>query len=92
MVEGTSQVVNKVSNDEPRSAQECLGHFCNVEDVLPCIRVDLGADSYGVCFSPDDRFDFGLQGIVVLDCPVDFGPDATEVGSVGHGKQQYAKG
>jgi hypothetical protein len=84
VVEGTPQVVNEVSDDEPRSAQERLEHFYNIEDMLACIRVDLGANSYRVSFSPNDRFHFRLQGIVVLDCPVDFGPDITEVGLVGH--------
>jgi hypothetical protein len=84
VVLSTSQIMNEVSNYETRSTQECFGYFCDVEDVLSCIRVDIGANSYRVSFSPDDRFDFGLQGIVVLDCPVDFGLDAAEVGSVGH--------
>lgn len=85
VVEGRSQVVNDVPDYEPRSAQKRVGHLCDVEDVLACVRVDLGANSYQVSFSLDDRFDFALQGIVVLDCPVDLGSDAAEVGLVGHG-------
>jgi hypothetical protein len=84
VVEGRSQVVNDVPDREPCSAQKQVGHLCDVEDVLACVRVDLGANSYQVSFSPDDRFDFALQGVVVLDRPVDFASDAAEVGSVGH--------
>jgi len=85
VVEGRSQVVNDVPDHESCSAQKQVGHLCDVEDVLACVRVDLGANSYQVSFSPHDRFDFALQGVVMLDCPVDFGLDAAEVGSVRHG-------
>lgn len=91
MVEGTSEVVNRVPGDDtPATTHISGGCGYRPKDVLAGIRLVLKPNGYSVYCGErgwDSVYtdtDFSVKGLRVLPGPIYLGPDTGEVGRVGH--------
>src|SRR5215210_4415734 len=91
VIQGPSEVVDHVSHEKAPTTESLFReHRFSPEDVVSALVIELQAQSYSVAWRHDstrsvDGADLALKSIAMLFGPVDLGPDAVEVGPVGHG-------
>ncbi len=91
VVEGTSEVMNRIPGDEAPAASHLVGdRRRGTENVVAGIGLVLELNGYSV-YRGADRISVGIvepagfevEGLRVLSGPIDLGPDAAKVGPVG---------
>src|SRR5215203_4437728 len=71
VVQGPSDIMNDVSNDEANAEQQILrGKGCHPVDVLAALRVELDAKSYSVAFDRERCHSLALKDVKVLFSPL----------------------